>query len=58
MKPHISENPKNYRISTYLTAEEIADLAKIVGGQSIASWLREIVLKTILEYKLLEEKTK
>ena len=47
MKPKIPENPKNCRISTYLTAEEIADLAKAIGDQSIASWLRELVLNTI-----------
>ena len=47
MKPYISENPKNCRVSTYLTAEEVADLAKIVGDQSVASWLRELILQQI-----------
>lgn len=47
MKPYIPENPKNCRISTYLTAEEAADLAKVVGDETIASWLRKLVLETI-----------
>jgi hypothetical protein len=51
MKLNIPENPKSHRISTYLTAEEIADLAKVVGDQSTASWLRTVVLKEIDFYK-------
>lgn len=47
MKPYIPENPKNCRISTYLTAEEIADLAKLVGDKSVSCWLRELVLKEL-----------
>lgn len=52
MKPYIPENPKNCRISTYLTAEETADLAKIVGNQSTASWLRELVLNAIYKTEM------
>ena len=47
MKPKIFGNPKNYRISTYLTADEIADLAKIVGEKTVSSWLRDLVLREI-----------
>ena len=56
MKPYIPENPKNCRISTYLTAEEVAELSKVVGDQSIASWLREVVLTTIEDHKLYSNK--
>lgn len=47
MKLNIPENPKSCRISTYLTPEETADLAKIVGDESTASWLRRLVLQEI-----------
>lgn len=48
MKLYIPQNPKNHRISTYLTAEEIADLSKIVPAEeTISSWLRDIVLREI-----------
>lgn len=55
MKPYIPENPKNCRISTYLTAKEVADLAKVVGDKSIASWLRDLVLAEIYEHKVYTE---
>ena len=50
MKLHIPENPKNHRISTYLTADEIADLSKkIPDEQTIASWLRNLVLRELYQ---------
>lgn len=49
MKPNIPENPRNIRISTYLTAEEASDLAKLVGDESAASWLRRLVLKELYQ---------
>ena len=54
MKLNIPENPKNCRISTYLTAEETADLAKIVGDESVASWLRRLVLDEIRRQNVIE----
>lgn len=51
MKLNIPEDPKNHRISTYLTGAELVKLSKIVGEQSVASWLRELVLKKINEVK-------
>lgn len=47
MKPYIPENPKCHRVSTYLTSEEIADLAKIIGDESVSSWLRTVVLEKL-----------
>lgn len=47
MKPNISENPKNCRISTYLTVEEATELAAIIGNKSTASWLRDLLLEII-----------
>ena len=55
MKPNIPENPKNCRISTYLTAEEIVELSKIIGERSVASWLRDLVLAEIYEHKVYTE---
>ena len=48
MKLYIPENPRNCRISTYLTADEIYKLSKIVGDQTIAGWLRELVIREIM----------
>lgn len=47
MKTNIPENPKNCRISTYLTAGEIYDLSKLIGEESVASWLRRLVLEKL-----------
>ena len=49
MKPYIPKNPKNCRVSTYLTADEMTDLAKIIGERSVADWLRGLVLAAIEE---------
>jgi hypothetical protein len=54
MKLNIPENPRNIRVSTYLTAEEIADLCKVVGDQSMAGWLRELVLSEIRRHTVAE----
>lgn len=47
MKPKISEDPKNCRISTYLTKDEAEMLAEKIGTQSTASWLRKLLLNAI-----------
>ena len=47
MKLNIPENPRNIRISTYLNADEASELLAIVGDQSLASWLRDLILETI-----------
>lgn len=47
MKLNIPENPRNIRVSTYLTADEVVDLAKLVGDQSLASWLRNLILEKL-----------
>lgn len=47
MKIYKPENPKSFRISTYLTADEVADLSKVVGDETTASWLRNLVLNAI-----------
>lgn len=49
MKPKIPENPKSYRISTYLTMDEVAELSKVIGDETTASWLRRVVLEKIEE---------
>lgn len=54
MKPNIPENPRNIRISTYLTAEEVSDVARIVGDQSMAAWLRDLVLHEIRRRTIVE----
>lgn len=55
MKTNISENPKNRRISTYLTDDEMAELMKIIGDESVSSWLRSVVLKIIVDNKYYNE---
>lgn len=52
MKPYISENPKNCRISTYLTADEVIKLSKVVGNKTVASWLRDLVLTAIEDHEV------
>lgn len=55
MKLNFSENPKNCRISTYLTADEALELQKLIGDKSVASWLRDMVLTAIIDQRAFSE---